>query len=78
MNGKIYLIENQDNKLPGLFGFLKIKLCAKMMFSLLLRLQKLNLFVPGCTGWLRQMGLIVITIKLFSLVLQQPILIGWD
>ena len=24
------------------------------------------------------MGLIVVTIKLFSLVLQQPILIGWD
>ena len=49
-----------------------------MMFSLLLRLQMLNVFVPGCTGWLRQMGLIVVTIKLFSLVLQQPILIGWD
>ena len=38
----------------------------------------LKKFVLGCTGWLRQMGLIVITIKLFSLVLQQPILIGWD
>ena len=49
-----------------------------MMFSLLLRLQKLNYIVPGCTGWVRQMGLIVVTIKLFSLVLQQPILIGWD
>ena len=49
-----------------------------MMFSLLLRPQMLNIFVPGCTGWLRQMGLIVITIKHFSLVLQQPILIGWD
>ena len=49
-----------------------------MMFSLLLRLQMLKSFVLGCTGWLRQMGLIVITIKLFSLVLQQPILIGWD
>ena len=35
-------------------------------------------FVPGCTGWLRQMGLIVVTIKLFLLALQQPILIGWD
>ena len=35
-------------------------------------------FVPGRTGWLRQMGVIVVTIKLFSLVLQQPILIGWD
>ena len=49
-----------------------------MMFSLLLRLQMLNVFVPGCTGRLCQMGLIVVTIKLFSLVLQQPILIGWD
>ena len=38
-----------------------------MMFSLLLRLQMLKKFVPGCTGWLRQMGLIVVTIKLFSL-----------
>ena len=49
-----------------------------MMFSLLLRLQMLNVFVPGCTGRLHQMGLIVVTIKLFLLVLQQPILIGWD
>ena len=49
-----------------------------MMFSLLLRLQIVKNFVPGCTGWLRQMGLIVVTIKLFLLVLQQPILIGWD
>ena len=39
MKGKISLIENQDNKLLGLFGFLKYKLGAKMMFSLLLRLQ---------------------------------------
>ena len=78
MKGKIYLIENQDNKLLGLIVFSKIKLCAKMMFSLLLRLQMLSFFVPGCTGRLRQMRLIVVTIKLFSLVLQQPILIGWD
>ena len=49
-----------------------------MMFSLLLRLQMLTMFVLGCTGWLCQMGLITVTIKLFSLVLQQPILIGWD
>ena len=56
----------------------KMKLCAKMMFSLLLRLQIVKCFVPGCTGWLRQMRLIVVTIKLFLLVLQQPILIGWD
>ena len=49
-----------------------------MVFSLLLRLQIVIHFVPGCTGWLRQMGLIIVTIKLFSVVLQQPILIGWD
>ena len=57
--------------------FLKY-LCAKMMFSLLLRLQMLKLFVPGCTGRLRQMGLIVVTIKHWVIVLQQPILFGWD
>ena len=34
--------------------------------------------VPGCTGRLRQMGLIVVTIKLWGFVLQQPILFGWD
>ena len=56
----------------------KIKLCAKMMFSLLLRLQIVKRFVPGCTGWLRQMRLIVVTIKHLVIVLQQPILIGWD
>ena len=49
-----------------------------MMFSLLLRLQMLKSFVPGCTGRLRQMGLIVVTIKLMVIVLQQPILVGWD
>ena len=49
-----------------------------MMFSLLLRLQIVKLFVPGCTEWLRQMGLIVVTIKHWLFVLQQPILIGWD
>ena len=38
----------------------------------------LNVFVPGCTGWLHQMGLIVETIKHWLFVLQQPILIGWD
>ena len=78
MKGKIDLIENQDNKLLGLFGFLKIKIVCKDDFFIALRLQMLNFFVPGCTGRLRQMGLIVVTIKLFSLVLQQPILIGWD
>ena len=38
----------------------------------------LKFFVPGCTGWLHQMGLIVVTIKHWLIVLQQPILIGWD
>ena len=49
-----------------------------MMFSLLLRLMRTYDFVPQGTGWLHQMGLIDVTIKLFLLVLQQPILIGWD
>ena len=48
------------------------------MFSLLLRLQMLKIFVPECTGWLRQMGVIVVTIKLLVVVLQQSILVGWD
>ena len=49
-----------------------------MMFSLLLRLQTVKRFVPGCAGRLCQMGLIVVTIKHLVIVLQQPILIGWD
>ena len=49
-----------------------------MMFSLLLRLQIVKNFVPGCTGQLCQMGLIVVTIKHCLFVLQQPIFIGWD
>ena len=49
-----------------------------MMFSLLLRLQIVKKFVPGCTERLRQMELIVVTIKHLVIVLQQPILIGWD
>ena len=49
-----------------------------MMFSLLLKLQMLTIFVPGCTGRLRQMGLIVVTIKHWVIVLQQPILVGLD
>ena len=48
------------------------------MFSLLLRLQIVTIFVPGCTGWLCQMGLIVVIINHLVIVLQQPILIGWD
>ena len=38
MEGKIYLIENQDDEMLGLFVFLKNKLCAKMMISLRLEL----------------------------------------
>ena len=49
-----------------------------MMFSLLLRLQIVKSLLPGCTGQLRQMGLIVVTINHLVVVLQQPILIGWD
>ena len=49
-----------------------------MMFSLLLRLQFVNGFIPEYTGLLGHMGLIVGTIKLFLLVLRQTILIGWD
>ena len=75
MKGKIYLIENQDNKLLGFFGVFKIKIVCKDDVFLAFKATNVKMFVPGCTGWLRQMGLIVITIKLFSLVLQQPILI---
>ena len=49
-----------------------------MMFSLLLRLQIVKVFVPGRTGQLCQMGLIVVTIKHLVIVLHQPILMGWD
>ena len=66
MEGKIYLIENQDDEMLGLLVFFFNKLCAKMMFSLLLRLQMLNNFVLGCTGRLRQMGLIVITLLIHA------------
>ena len=45
-----------------------------MMFSLLLRLQIVNVLYQGAQDG--YMGLIVVTIKLFLLVLQQPILIG--
>ena len=69
LQGKIYTNENQSN----VFCF-KIELCAKMMFSLLLRLQIVNFLYQD----VHQMGVIVVTIKLFLLVLQQPILIGWD
>ena len=49
-----------------------------MMFSLLLRLHIVKFFVPVYTGQLRQMGLIVVSIKHWVIVLQQPILVGWD
>ena len=78
MKGKIYLIENQDNKLLGLFGFFFNKFVCKDDVFLAFKATNDKCFVPGCTGWLRQKGLIVVTIKLFSFVLQQPILIGWD
>ena len=78
MKGKIYLIENQDNKLLGLFGFFKIKIVCKDDVFLAFKATNVKIFVPGCTGQPRQMGLIVVTIKHFSLVLQQPISIGWD
>ena len=73
-----FLIENQDNKLLGLFVFLKIKNVCKDDVFLVFKAISVNVFVPGCTGRLCQMGLIVVTIRLFSLVLRQPILIGWD
>ena len=75
LQGKIYTNENQSNEMLGLCFVLE-KLCAKMMFSLLLMLQIVKCFGPGCTGRLHQMGLIVVTIKHWLFVLQQPILIG--
>ena len=64
---KIYLIENQDDEMLGLFLFSKIKLCAKMMISLHLELQNLSMRtlrnVLGCTQGLHGMGLIVATIQ---------------
>ena len=57
--------------------FLKIIVCKDDVF-LAFKATNYKKFVPGCTGWLRQMGLIVVTIKLLVIVLQQPILIGWD
>ena len=57
--------------------FLKIIVCKDDVF-LALKATNVKIFVPGCTGRLRQMGLIVVTIKLLVIVLQQPILVGWD
>ena len=67
MKGKIYLIENQDDEMLGLFVFFFKKLCAKMMISLCLELQNLSMRnlgnVLGCTQGLHGMGLIVATIQ---------------
>ena len=77
LQGKIYTNKNQSNEMLGLCWFYNKIVCKDDVF-LALRLQIVNFFVPGCAGWLCQMILIVVTIKLFLLVLQQPILIGWD
>ena len=58
--------------------FLKIIVCKDDVFLAFKATKNLKNFVPGCTGRLRQMGLIVVTIKLLVIVLQQPILFGWD
>ena len=53
MKGKIYLIENQDNKLLGLFGFFKIKIVCKddeiPAFSAMI---KMGLNYLHLTNWL--------------------------
>ena len=78
-NERKNILDRESKQQVAWFVFcFKIKLCAKMMFSLLLRQQIVKFFVPGCAGQLHQMGLIVVTIKHCLFVLQQPILIGWD
>ena len=57
--------------------FLKIIMCKDDVFLAFKAINCKNI-VPGCTGRLRQMGLIVVTVKLLVIVLQQPILFGWD
>ena len=52
--------------------FLKIIVCKDDVF-LALKATNVKSIVPGCTGRLRQMGLIVVTIKHWVIVLQQPI-----
>ena len=78
MEGKIYLIENQDDEMLGLFVFFLNKLCAKMMISLRLELQNLSMRtlrnVLGCTQGLHGMGLIVATIQRVLFWLQHE----WD
>ena len=54
------------------FCFFKIIVCKDDVF-LALKATNVKNFVPGCTGQLRQMGLIVVTIKHWVIVLQQPI-----
>ena len=54
------------------------KIVCKDDVFLAFKATNVKVFVPGCTGQLRQMGLIVVTIKHWLYVLQQPILIGWD
>ena len=61
----------------GLCFVFKIIVCKDDVF-LAFKATNCKNFVPGCTGQLRQMGLIVVTIKLMVIVLQQPILFGWD
>ena len=78
MEGKIYLIENQDDEMLGLFVCFLNKLCSKMMISLRLELQNLSMRtlrnVLGCTQGLHGMGLIVATIQQVLFWLQQE----WD
>ena len=57
--------------------FLKIIVCKDDVF-LALKATNVKKIVPRCTGRLRQMGLIVVTIKHWVIVLEQPILFGWD
>ena len=77
LQGNLYSNKNQSNEMLGLCLFSIIIVCKDDVF-LAFKLQIVKGFVPGFTGWLHQMGLMVVTIKIFSLVLQQPILIGWD
>ena len=56
----------------------KIIIVCKDDVFLAFKATNVKIFVPGCTGRLGQMGLIVVTIVHFSFILQQPILIGWD
>ena len=44
MKGKIYLIENQDNNLLGLFGFFKIKIVCKDDVFLAFKATKVKFF----------------------------------